>query len=154
MTTAEKILSEKSGGIIGVAPEATVSEALTRMAAHKVGAIVVLEGGTPIGIWTARDLMHNILLPGFAPQEDPIGKYMQTHLKTALHTATAYEMMDKFLGLRVNHLLIEKDGRTIGLLSSGDVMKALIQEKTEELKSLKSMVSWEYYEEWRWKRPK
>jgi signal-transduction protein with cAMP-binding, CBS, and nucleotidyltransferase domain len=79
---------------------------------------------------------------------------MQTDLKTALHTATAYEMMDKFLGLRVNHLLIEDNGRFIGLLSSGDVMKAAIQEKTEELKSLQSMVSWEYYEEWRWKPPK
>jgi len=154
MTPAQKILSEKSGGIIGVPPETTVSEALQRMAEHRVGAIVVLEGETPIGIWTSRDLMRNILLADFDPQKDPIAKYMQTHLKTALHTATAYEMMDKFLGLRVNHLLIEKDGRYIGLLSSGDVMKAAIQEKTEELKSLQSMVSWEYYEEWRWKRPK
>jgi signal-transduction protein with cAMP-binding, CBS, and nucleotidyltransferase domain len=154
MTTAQKILSEKGGGIIGVPPETTVADTLRRMAEHKVGAIVVLDGETPIGIWTSRDLMRNILLPDFDPQRDPIAKYMQTHLKTALHTATAYEMMDKFLGLRVNHLLIEENGHFIGLLSSGDVMKAAIQEKTEELKSLQSMVSWEYYEEWRWKPPK
>ena len=154
MTTAQKILSEKGGEIIGVPPDTTVSETLRRMAEHKVGAIVVLDGETPIGIWTSRDLMRNILLPDFDPQRDPIEKYMQPRLQTARHTATAYEMMDKFLGLRVNHLLIEQNGRPIGLLSSGDVMKAAIQEKTEELKSLKSMVSWEYYEDWRWKPPK
>lgn len=154
MTTAQKILSEKGGGIIGVPPETTVDETLRRMAEHKVGAIVVLDGKTPIGIWTSRDLMGNILLPDFDPRKDPVGRYMQTRLQTASHTATAYEMMDKFLGLRVNHLLIEQDGHFIGLLSSGDVMKAAIQEKTDELKSLQSMASWEYYEEWRWKPPK
>ena len=90
MTTAQKILSEKGGGIIGVPPETTVADTLRRMAAHKVGAIVVLEGEVPIGIWTSRDLMRNILLPGFDLQRDPIAKYMQTDLKTALHTATAY----------------------------------------------------------------
>jgi signal-transduction protein with cAMP-binding, CBS, and nucleotidyltransferase domain len=154
MKTAETILSEKGGGIIGVPPESTVFDTLHLMAKRKVGAIVVLDGETPIGIWTTRDLMRNTLAPGFDPQKDPVAKFMQTHLYTAPHTATAYEMMDKFLGLRVNHLLIEKDGKSIGLLSSGDVMKATIQEKTEELKSLQSMVSWDYYEEWRWKPPK
>lgn len=154
MKTAEKILSEKGGGIIGVPPETSVFDTLNLMADRKVGAIVVLNGETPVGIWTSRDLMRNTLAPGFDPKRDPVGNFMQTHLHTAPHTATAYEMMDKFLGLRVNHLLIEKEGKSIGLLSSGDVMKATIQEKTEELKSLQSMVSWEYYEEWRWKPPK
>ena len=59
--------------------------------------------------------------------------------------------MDKFLGLRVNHVLIERKGKYIGLLSVGDVMKAVIQEKTEELHELNSFMSWEYYEEWKWK---
>ena len=75
---------------------------------------------------------------------------MTPNLLTAPHTDTAYNLMDKFLGRRINHLLIEKNGAHIGLLSSGDVMKAVIQEKTEELAQLNTMVSWDYYEEWKW----
>ena len=60
-------------------------------------------------------------------------------------------LKDKFLGLKLRHLLIEKEGKYIGLLSIGDVIKASIQEKDQELKNLNAMVSWEYYENWRWK---
>ena len=58
--------------------------------------------------------------------------------------------MDKFLGLRLRHLPVEKEGEFIGLLSVGDVLKASLHEKTEELEKLNGMVSWDYYEEWRW----
>ncbi len=80
-----------------------------------------------------------------------IDDYMTTDLVSAPHTDTVYNLMDKLLGLRVRHLLIEKDGKTIGMVSSGDVMKASIQEKDGELKQLNSMVGWDYYENWRWK---
>ena len=58
--------------------------------------------------------------------------------------------MDKFIGLRLRHLPVEKEGEFIGLLSVGDVLKASLHEKTEELEKLNGMVSWDYYEEWRW----
>jgi hypothetical protein len=54
----------------------------------------------------------------------------------------------------LRHLLIEKNGEFIGVLSSGDVMKANLNEKTKELEELNAMVSWEYYENWRWKAGK
>ena len=54
-------------------------------------------------------------------------------------------------GLRIRHLLVEKEGRPIGLLSAGDVMKATLEMKNRELKALNAMVSWDYYEDWRWK---
>ena len=61
----------------------------------------------------------------------------------------AYQLMDKFLGRRVRHLLIEEDGEYIGLLSVGDVMKANLQQKNEEFEKLNQMVSLEYYENWK-----
>jgi signal-transduction protein with cAMP-binding, CBS, and nucleotidyltransferase domain len=57
--------------------------------------------------------------------------------------------MDKFLGMRLRHLLIEKNGQYIGMLSSGDVMKETLREKTREYESLNFEVSWDYYENWR-----
>jgi signal-transduction protein with cAMP-binding, CBS, and nucleotidyltransferase domain len=153
MKTAEDIVVEKGGKIISVPQETTVRDALQYMIQKKVGAVIITEGENPIGIWTSRDLMRNIVMKGFSPDTSFVKDYMTANVLSAPHTDTAFNLMDKFLGLRINHLLVEKDGAYIGLLSSGDVMKATIQEKTDELNQLNKMVGWEYYEEWQW-RPK
>lgn len=75
---------------------------------------------------------------------------MTTDLFFARHDETLYNLMDKFLGLRIRHLPVSENGEFIGLLSSGDVMKAAISAKSAELEKLNDMVSWEYYENWRW----
>ena len=95
--------------------------------------------------------MRNTLSLNFNPKTKQIKEYMVRKLLSAPHTDTVYKLMDKFLGLHINHLLVEKAGDYIGLLSTGDVMKAVIQDKTREYDQLKKMTSWEYYEEWKWK---
>jgi len=57
--------------------------------------------------------------------------------------------MDKFLGLRLRHLLIDKDDEFIGLLSIGDVIKAALQDKTREFEILERIATWQYHEEWK-----
>ena len=121
------------------------------MNAGKVGAILVTREEMPVGIWTERDLLRNILDETFDPGHSRIEDYMTRDLILAPHTDTVYNLMDKFLGRRVRHLLIEKDGEIIGMVSAGDVMKASIQEKDSELKQLNSMVGWDYYENWCWR---
>jgi signal-transduction protein with cAMP-binding, CBS, and nucleotidyltransferase domain len=150
MKTAEDIVNEKGGKMVTVPGDTTIYDALELMIGKKLGAVLVTEAERPVGIWTSRDLMRNVVLKDFDPHTDVVRDYMSTPLLSAPHSDTPYNMMDKFLGRRINHLLIEKDGRYIGILSSGDVMKCVIQDKTEELTQLRSMVSWEYYEEWRW----
>jgi signal-transduction protein with cAMP-binding, CBS, and nucleotidyltransferase domain len=123
------------------------------MNANKVGAILITRGDKPVGIWTERDLLRNVLDAAFDLKSTPIETVMTRDLIFAPHTDTVYNLMDKFLGLRVRHLLIEKEGETIGVVSGGDVMKASIQEKDEELKQLNTMVGWEYHENWCWRPP-
>ena len=151
MKTAEDIVKQKGGKLLSVPGQTAIYDALQLMIEKKVGAILVGEQGRIVGIWTSRDLMRDTVLPDFDPRKAAVQDHMSKPILTAPHTDTPYNMMDKFLGLRINHLLIEKKGRYIGLLSSGDVMKAVIQDKSEELAQLRSMVSWEYYEEWRWR---
>ena len=62
---------------------------------------------------------------------------------------TAFELMDKFLGLRLRHLLIDRAGDFIGLLSIGDVVRCALGERTRELEELQVVANWEYYEEWK-----
>ena len=75
---------------------------------------------------------------------------MTTGLLSAPHDNSCYELLDKFLGMRLRHLLITKDDKYIGLVSIGDVIKSCLQAKDDELRKLNKFVSWEYYENWRW----
>lgn len=154
METAKKMVADKGREIMSVPVGTTLFATLEKMNKEKVGAILVTRDQNIIGIWTERDLMQDITQEGFDLKSALIEDYMTTDLKSAAHTDTVFNLMDKFLGLRLRHLLIEEDGNIIGLVSSGDVMKCVIHEKDAELKQLNSMVSWDYYEDWRWKPEK
>jgi signal-transduction protein with cAMP-binding, CBS, and nucleotidyltransferase domain len=151
MKSAEDILNHKNQKTISISEDKTIYEALEIMLKERIGAILVTKAEDIVGIWTERDLMKNTLTKGFDPKTARIGDYMTTNLFSAPHTDSIYNLLDKFLGKRMRHLLIEKDGSYIGLLSTGDVIKANLVDKTNELQELNKIVSWEYYENWRWK---
>ena len=150
--TAEQILQEKGGEIYSVEEDATILEALRLMVEKKVGSTLVAQGRRLVGIYTERDLMRNTIDPEFDPADARIGDYMTRGLKFAPHTDNAYELMDKFLGLRLRHLLIDRDGEFIGLLSIADVIRSALQERTRELEDLQQVVNWEYHEVWKPRR--
>ncbi len=150
MKTAEDILKEKGTELICVDEDTTISGALSVMLENNVGAMLVKKEGNIIGIWTERDLMRNTLIEGFDAKTAKIKDYMITDLVSAPATDTVYQLMDKFLGRRLRHLLIEKDEKYIGMLSTGDAIKSALNEKNKELKELNTILSWEYYENWQW----
>ena len=150
MKTAKEMVQEKGGDIVCVPVGTTVFEALQEMCRHKVGAILVIQDDAVAGIWTERDLLIHIVDADFDLKTALIEDYMTANLFFADHDETLYNLMDKFLGLRIRHLPVMEEGEFIGLLSSGDVMKAAISAKNAELEKLNEMVSWEYYENWRW----
>ncbi|MEN8155104.1 MAG: CBS domain-containing protein [Acidobacteriota bacterium] len=150
MKLSEEIIYEKGTKIISVDIDTTISEAIRVMLENKIGAILVKDGEEFVGIWTERDLMRNVYQDKLDPETARIKDHMTKDIISAPSTDTIFNLMDKFLGKRLRHLLIEKDGKAIGLLSIGDVIKATLQEKTKELNELKAMVSWDYYEDWKW----
>jgi signal-transduction protein with cAMP-binding, CBS, and nucleotidyltransferase domain len=156
MRTAEEMLKDKGleTGMVCVDHDTVICEALKVMNEHRIGAILVKKGGEIAGIWTERNLMRNCLDETFDPKKALIGDYMNTNLQWVNHTENVYEIMDKFLGKRMRHLLVKKEGKYIGILSSGDVMRAKMIEKDDELKRLNAMVSWDYYENWKWEKSK
>lgn len=151
MLTAADILKEKGAeSIVSVPPTTTLQAAIALMVAKRIGSIIVKDGDAFVGIWTERDLLRQVIAPDFNPATARIGDLMARHLHMAPATDPVYRLMDKFLGLRIRRLLIEKDGQVIGLLTAGDVMKACAREKDAELRSMNAMVGWEYYENWGW----
>jgi CBS domain-containing protein len=154
MLTALGMLSTKSKKIISVSKDTTLFDALKIMESNKIGSILVQDQEAIIGIWTERDLLRNTTADNFDPRNAVIADYMAHDLKYAEHNETVYQLQDKILGMRLRHLLIKKDGEFIGLISAGDVMKALLNEKQRELEKLNELVGWEYYENWRWDKKK
>ena len=140
---ARDILREKSGQMLTVDMEATVYQAVKIMTQHRVGAILV------VGIWTERDLLHRTLDPQFDPRTEKVSQSMTRALISAHVDEQVLQLYDKFLGRRIRHLLIEEGGEYAGLLSAGDVMRANLQQRSEEYRALNEMVSLEYYENWK-----
>ncbi len=149
MNIAEDLIKDKRRDLVSATENTTVIEAVKIMSEQNVGAILVEKDNNIIGIWTERDLLHNFASDGCDIADTPIGKYMSTNLKSCNWNDSVYKLMDLFLGLHLRHLLVKKDGEYIGLISSGDVMKATIHEKNSELSQLNASMSWEYYENWK-----
>ena len=148
--TAEDIVNERGSDLFTIDCDAKVADAISLMTKKKVGCILMVEEGNIVGIWTERDLLNNALKDGFSLETANIRDYMTTKLIYAQHNDIIYHLIDKFLGLRVRHLLIQRDGQCIGMLSAGDVMRAALQQRTEELERMRDLVKLDYYDEWRW----
>lgn len=148
MKLAAEALGSKGRRLLAVGPDATVSEAVRLMNEEGIGAILVRDGNDYTGIWTERDLLRAIGDDGFDPAAARLADHMTTPVVTVRHDEPLHKLKDKFLGLRLRHLLVEEDGAPIGLLSAGDVMRASLIAQADELASLNRMVSWEYYEAW------
>ena len=130
MKVAEDLIHDKNRALVSVPKATAISEALSLMSVENVGCLLVSDQDDIVGIWTERDLARDVVEGGFDIGSEAIGKYMS---------------------LRIRHLLVKKEGRFIGLVSAGDVMKACIREKDHDLARANAALSWDYYEEWKHK---
>lgn len=150
MKTAEEVLQGINKEMLCVSPETTLYETIQLMVKNKIGSILIKDGGDIIGIWTERDYLRDTTSKDFNPYTSPVSNYMQTKLHFAKHDDNIYQLMDKYLGLRIRHLPIKKGDKLIGLLSSRDVQREILKAKDEELKKMEKRLSWEYHEDWKW----
>ncbi len=154
MKTAEDILNEKRRDAVWIAGDRTVMDAVKMMADNSIGAILIKEGDRFVGIFSERDLLRNTADPNFDSAIAKVSDYMSKPLHCAPHDMPLIRLKEKFLGLFIRHLVIEKEGRQIGMLSIGDVMRASLLEQDMQIKELNAVASWEYYDDWGWDRKK
>ncbi|MBC2716626.1 MAG: CBS domain-containing protein [Desulfobacteraceae bacterium] len=153
MKTAQDILNEKKAPkMVTISEDTTIYEAIAFMVKNKIGAMLINKGDDIKGIWTERDYLRNTMEPGFNPKAARIGDYMNTDLISAPHDTTIIKLQEKFLGLFIRHILIKKKKKYIGMLSVGDVVRANLLAKDDEIRNLNKIASWEYYENWSWRR--
>ena len=154
MKTAEDILNEKQRDMVWIAGDKSVFDAVRLMVENSIGAVLIKEGSRFVGIFSERDLLRNTANPDFNPKAHRVADYMSSPLHCAPHDMPLIKLTEKFLGLFIRHLMIEKEGRQVGMLSIGDVLRASLLEQDQQIKELNAIASWEYYEDWGWDRKK
>lgn len=150
MITAEDILEMKGHNIVSVDRSTTVIKAIEKMVENKIGAVTITDNGEITGIWTERDLLRNSLSEDFDLNTSLVGDCMFDKLHRMPHSSSVLELEGAFLGLQARYIFITKEDKVIGLLSASDWMKTHLNKKREEVENLKSYVSMEYYENWKW----
>ena len=154
MNSAEEIVKDKKREIVSISHDESIFKACQVIVKNKIGAIVVKKNDDLVGIYTDRDLIRNIATPGFDPETSRVGDYMTTPLQTVAHTTQLHKLEEMFLGLFVRHLLVEKEGEYIGIISIGDILRANLLEKDKNFQKCNALVTWEHYEEWKLGRSK
>jgi CBS domain-containing protein len=129
MKTALDVLNEKGTHVYSIGPDASVLDALRLMAEHEVGALPVLDGDRLVGIITERDYARKVILLERSSRTTPVRDIMMKRVAYVEPTRSVEECMALMTDKRVRHLPVLRDGRMIGLVSIGDLVKAIIDEQ-------------------------
>src|SRR5690242_12475456 len=121
------ILSQKEiTAVWSIAPAATVFEAIELMAQKNVGALPVVDGGRLVGIISERDYTRKVILKGKSSKETPVREVMSEQVLTVDPEVGVSECMQLMTDRRVRHLPVLDEGKLIGMLSIGDLLKWIV----------------------------
>ena len=130
------VLALKGNDVVTVAPETTVLVAVQQMNDRKIGALLVLDRGQPVGIFTERDVLVRVVAAGLDPKRTPVGEVM-TRSPVAVRSATTVgEAMRIITETRCRHLPIVDDSRLLGLISIGDLTSWLVRDQERTIADL------------------
>ena len=140
MTTVKQLLERKGRRVWSIRPDAPVLEALKLMAEHGVGALVVLEGERLAGVISERDYARKVILHGKSSSETPVHEIMTGRVVTVTPAQTVADCMAVMTEKHFRHLPVIEDGRVVGVLSIGDLVKAVIAEQADTIRALESYI--------------
>jgi CBS domain-containing protein len=144
MITVKDILDEKGRTAWTIGPEAKVFEALELMAKKGLGALVVLENDEVVGIMSERDYARKIILMGRQSQDTPVKDIMTREVYGVHDDTTAEECMALMTDKHIRHLPVCKEGKLAGVISIGDVVKAVITDQKVKIENLENYIMGKY----------
>ncbi|NML14798.1 CBS domain-containing protein [Azohydromonas caseinilytica] len=142
MTTALEIFKSKpSQEVISVGPHTTVFETVKLMADKNIGAVLVMEGDAVVGIFSERDYARKIVLQERASQSTPVNQVMTPNVMFAGPHQTAEECMAVMTQNRLRHLPVMENGKLLGLISIGDLVKHIISDQQFLIEQLEHYIT-------------
>ena len=141
MQTVSQLLRGKGSQIFSVAPTDSVLRAIEIMATRHVGALLVMDQGNLAGIISERDYARKVILKNRSSHDTPVGDIMTSPAVTVAPTDTVHHCMEVMTQRRFRHLPVEESGRVVGMLSIGDLVKAVIEEQSAQIEQLERYIA-------------
>lgn len=140
MATVNKILESKGRDVHAARPDDMVIEALRLMKTRDIGAVLVMDGTALVGIFTERHYTRNVFLEGKSSPSTRVGSVMEKEVVVVTPEQTAEACMALMAKRHIRHLPVARDGRIVGLVSMGDLMRSMIDEREFDIDQLVSYV--------------
>lgn len=136
MKTVNEILNKKGYEIWSISPDATVFQALELMSQKEVGALLVMENNNLVGILSERDYARKVILQGKSSKDLPVREIMSSRVIYVTRDHSVEDCMALMINKRIRHLPVMEGDNLAGVISIGDVVKAVIDEKEFEIDQL------------------
>jgi CBS domain-containing protein len=140
--TVRSILEEKGRDVFTIGPDETLMAATRLLAEKRIGAVVVLrpDGGIG-GILSERDIVRALAEGGPEALAKPVGAFMTSKVQVCREESTVNDVMEVMTRVRFRHLPVEREGRLVGLVSIGDVVKRRIEDVEREAEDIKAYIA-------------
>ncbi|MEM9222175.1 MAG: CBS domain-containing protein [Pseudomonadota bacterium] len=139
--TVKAILDGKGGAVFSMAPRATIAEVAGELSTRRIGAVLITEGEAVVGILSERDVVRAIAERGAAALEEPAAQVMTQKVETCRRDDLIHDVMERMTAARFRHMPVVEEGRLIGLISIGDVVKHRIEEAERESDEMRAYIS-------------
>ena len=136
----EQLLAKKGNDVCSINPEATVYEAIQKMAEKNVGALLVMHEDKVAGIISERDYTRKLILKNRSSKDTPVADVMTKDVCYVTHQEQVNECMALMTEKRIRHLPVIEDGKVLGIISLGDVVKTIIDEQDHEIKDYEQYI--------------
>jgi CBS domain-containing protein len=141
MRQVKHLLEGKGNAVYTITPEAPVLDAIRLMAERSVGALPVMRGEALAGIVTERDYARKVILKGHSSRETPVSDIMTPAPTSVAPVTTVDECMRLCTELRVRHLPVLENNKLVGIVSIGDLVKAVIDDQAAEIDHLQGYIA-------------
>jgi CBS domain-containing protein len=138
MHNIRDILREKGTKVRSIDPATTVYDALSLMAEHGIGALLVMESGKPVGLFSERDYARKLALQGLRSRDTAVRAIMSSPVLTISPDASVQQGLEKMTEKFVRHLPVVDGSGVVGMVSIGDLVKAVIQDQQALIEQLES----------------
>lgn len=141
MFVVKDLLYEKGSEVWTIAPTDLVRTALEFMAEKRIGALLVMDGKQPVGVFSERDLARRIIRAQEAPLDQPVSRYMTSPVITVSPLQSVEDCMGLMTDKHVRHLPVMDGEQLLGIISIGDVVKGIIRSREKKIQQLEDYIA-------------
>lgn len=141
MRTVRQLLEAKASEVFAIGPDAPVIDAIRLMAEKRIGAVLVMEGPRLAGILSERDYARKVVLQGRSSADTPVRDIMTADVVSVGLDDSAERCMQIVTDRRIRHLPVLQSGQVLGVVSIGDLVKAVIEDQQLELDQLQRYIA-------------